>query len=197
MKKSTIINSLNSYFNKFGAPQIIKDFNIEDNLKIYITNITKSGRKRPAREYIIWINTDPIELSHTIEDEEGDPTSLAYPIWEELKIALSIIGLKYDDFFFELNKINLGEALPFDEFIGENKNRIRVFSEETDEKELKWHVDKEDRIVKSAHKTDWMIQFDNELPEVLKEGKEFFIPKGVYHRVIKGNGDLTVSVKLL
>ena len=74
---------------------------------------------------------------------------------------------------------------------------FRYFDKNVYTSDLNWHMDKEDRIVKSTHKTDWMIQFDNELPEVLKEGKEFFIPKGVYHRVIKGNGDLTVSVKLL
>jgi hypothetical protein len=197
MKKSTIINSLNSYFDKFGTPRIIKDFSIDDDLKIYVTNITKSGRRSPSKEHIIWINTDPIELSHTIEDEEGDPTSLVYPIWEELKIALSILGVNYDNFFFELNKIKLGNELPFEEFIDENRNKIRVFSENTDERELKWHVDNEDRAVKSLHKTGWMIQFDNELPKILEEGKEFLIPKGLYHRVIKGRGDLKVSIKFL
>jgi hypothetical protein len=40
-----------------------------------------------------------------------------------------------------------------------------------------------------------MIQFDDELPEVLEEGKEFFIPKGLYHRVIKGNADLVVLIE--
>ena len=41
--------------------------------------------------------------------------------------------------------------------------------------------------------TDWMFQFDNELPFQM-EGK-FFIPMGVYHRVIKGSGDLKLKIK--
>jgi hypothetical protein len=35
---------------------------------------------------------------------------------------------------------------------------------------------------------------DNQMPKSLTEGKEYFIPKGVYHRVIKGNGDLKVEI---
>ena len=37
---------------------------------------------------------------------------------------------------------------------------------------------------------------DNELPIKLTEGKEYFIPKGVYHRLIKGDGDLKVKIYL-
>jgi len=40
---------------------------------------------------------------------------------------------------------------------------------------LVWHRDKEDRIVESVGKTNWMIQMDNEVPKII-EG-EFFIPK--------------------
>ena len=71
----------------------------------------------------------------------------------------------------------------------------RVFSKLVNPSELKWHWDEEDRIIKALEKTDWMIQFDNEIPRLI-EG-EIFIPKGVYHRVIKGNGDLRISVKKL
>jgi hypothetical protein len=83
---------------------------------------------------------------------------------------------------------------PFNEHI-ENGDHIRTFSERVKDSELVWHRDKEDRIVKSVGKTDWMLQMDNEIPRVI-EG-EFFIPKNTYHRVIKGNGDLTVKVKKL
>ena len=40
-----------------------------------------------------------------------------------------------------------------------------------------------------------MIQLDNELPKPLTE--RTFIPKEVYHRVIKGTGNLKVKVKKL
>jgi hypothetical protein len=84
--------------------------------------------------------------------------------------------------------------LPFNEHI-ENGYHIRTFSEDVDEGELVWHRDKEDRIVESIGDTDWLIQIDNELPKPLTEST--FIPKEVYHRVIKGSGDLKVRVKKL
>jgi len=88
------------------------------------------------------------------------------------------------------------EGLPFEnETIKDGV--VRTFSESIDDHELKWHVDEEDRIVKSLHETNWMIQLDNELPILLEKGKEIFIPKGLYHRVIKGNGDLKVSIKFI
>ena len=40
-----------------------------------------------------------------------------------------------------------------------------------------------------------MIQIDNQLPKPLTE--RTLIPKDVYHRVIKGSGDLIVRVKKL
>jgi hypothetical protein len=85
-------------------------------------------------------------------------------------------------------------GLPFKEKI-EDGYHIRTFTENVEDSELVWHRDKEDRIVKSVGKTDWMLQMDNEVPKII-EG-EFFIPKNTYHRVIKGNGDLTVKVKKL
>ena len=36
---------------------------------------------------------------------------------------------------------------------------------------------------------------DNGLPEKLTPFKEYFIPKGVYHRVIKGEGELVVLIE--
>ena len=41
----------------------------------------------------------------------------------------------------------------------------------------------------------WMFQMDNELPIFLKEGDKIFVPKGVYHRVLKGDGKLKVKIK--
>lgn len=81
---------------------------------------------------------------------------------------------------------------PFDEYVVDGYH-IRKFSEDVDNHELVWHRDKEDRIVESVGVTDWMIQIDNELPKSLTE--RTFIPKSVYHRVIKGTGELTVIIK--
>ncbi len=86
------------------------------------------------------------------------------------------------------------ENFPFEELI-QKDYVIRTFSESVDDIELVWHMDKEDRIVKSVGDTDWMVQMDNELPKPLTE--TIYIPKNTYHRVIKGNGDLVVRVKKL
>lgn len=84
--------------------------------------------------------------------------------------------------------------LPFREYVEEGFH-IRTFTNDIDNKELVWHRDKEDRIVESMGDTNWMIQLDNEIPKPLTE--RTFIPKEVYHRVIKGDGDLKVRIKKL
>lgn len=71
---------------------------------------------------------------------------------------------------------------------------LRTFSSEVDTNELKWHYDLKDRLVQILSGEDWELQLDNQLPEKLTPLKEYFIPKGVYHRVKKGNGDLVVII---
>ncbi len=71
---------------------------------------------------------------------------------------------------------------------------LREFKQSVDSEELIWHRDKKDRIVEVIQSQDWMIQLDNELPIRLEEGKKYFIPKEVYHRVHKGDGDLVVKI---
>ena len=83
---------------------------------------------------------------------------------------------------------------PFKEVV-EGDYNVRTFSQEVESEELMWHRDNEDRIVESVGNTDWMIQLDDKLPQTLTE--KVFIPKEVYHRVIKGKGDLTVKIKKL
>jgi hypothetical protein len=82
-------------------------------------------------------------------------------------------------------------------FLQEEKNGIktRLFKESTDNHELKWHFDKTDRKVKVVKSNGWEIQMDNQLPIKLTEGDIITIPKGMYHRVIKGTGDLIVKIK--
>jgi len=83
--------------------------------------------------------------------------------------------------------------LPFDqEIVSENKV-LRTFYQDTSDEEFKWHRDAEDRYVKAIEETDWKLQFDNKLPQKISS-EYVFIPKGVYHRVIKGTGDLKVEI---
>lgn len=86
-------------------------------------------------------------------------------------------------------------SLPFQENKISDNTFIRVFSQNTDSGEFMWHRDREGRIIESIGITDWMIQIDNELPKKI-EG-EVFIPKGVYHRLIKGSGDLKINLTKL
>lgn len=81
--------------------------------------------------------------------------------------------------------------LPFQETKLSDNEFIRVFSQDTDSGEFMWHRDHENRIVESIDETDWMIQIDNELPKVIDK---VLIPMGVYHRVIKGTGDLKIKL---
>ena len=69
---------------------------------------------------------------------------------------------------------------------------IREFNANIDPIELKWHRDREDRIVEIVGNTDWKIQLEDQLPTSINES--IFIPKGQWHRVIKGNGTLTLKI---
>ena len=70
----------------------------------------------------------------------------------------------------------------------------RVFSESVDTNELKWHKDQYDRIVFVESGKGWKLQMDEELPQDLQEGQKYFIPKETFHRVIKGTGDLKITI---
>jgi mannose-6-phosphate isomerase-like protein (cupin superfamily) len=81
---------------------------------------------------------------------------------------------------------------PYKDLEVTNEHIIREFDENIDPIELKWHRDREDRIVEIVGKTDWKVQLENKLPISLNES--IFIPKGEWHRLIKGNGTLTLKI---
>lgn len=85
--------------------------------------------------------------------------------------------------------------LPYKETKLSDNTFIREFTQETDSGEFMWHRDYEDRIIESIKDTDWLIQIDNELPKKI-DGK-IFIPKGVYHRLIKGTNNLVINLTKL
>jgi hypothetical protein len=70
---------------------------------------------------------------------------------------------------------------------------VRFFSSEIEDDNLLWHWDEEERIISPTHETDWKFQMDNELPKKI-EG-EIRIPKGLWHRIIKGSGDLELEIQ--
>ena len=88
------------------------------------------------------------------------------------------------------------KGFPFEEKVlttNQDNIVVRRFKESLDTEELKWHWDEEDRVIHPIHKTDWMFQIDNQLP--IPIDNRIFIPKGVWHRIIKGTGDLSVVVE--
>ena len=81
---------------------------------------------------------------------------------------------------------------PYQEQVLEDNIVIREFSQDTDELNLIWHMDDEDRTIISIKETDWMFQFDDELPISLNS--PIFIPRHRVHRVIKGTKDLKIKI---
>ena len=85
--------------------------------------------------------------------------------------------------------------LPFNEKEISQTVYLRTFYENVESGDLTWHRDREDRYIEPTHKTNWAFQIDNELPQNID--KKIFIPKGVYHRLIKGKGDLILKIEKL
>jgi len=83
--------------------------------------------------------------------------------------------------------------IPFQEVVYENISE-RTFNQDVSEEELVWHRDLEDRTVVVIGDTDWKIQYENQLPMELTKSIQYLIPKEMYHRVVKGSGDLKVII---
>lgn len=81
---------------------------------------------------------------------------------------------------------------PYQEQVLEENTFIREFSQGIDELDLIWHMDDEDRTIVAIEETDWLFQFDDELP--LSLNSPIFIPRHKIHRVIKGNGNLKIRI---
>jgi hypothetical protein len=73
---------------------------------------------------------------------------------------------------------------------------IREFTESVENEELVWHRDKESRVVNVLSGTGWQLQHDDELPIQLNQGEEYYIPKMTYHRLLKGQGNLVVRIRI-
>lgn len=83
-------------------------------------------------------------------------------------------------------------SLPFIEEDLGNNHYIRTFNSDTPIGEFEWHRDREDRKITPIGDNDWLFQMDNELP--IRIDREIFIPKGVYHRIIPGTGELKINL---
>ncbi len=91
-------------------------------------------------------------------------------------------------------KTNMSQ--PYEQIVKENKI-VRSFSPEVSVDELKWHQDLNDRVVTVLEDGGWQFQMEDYLPNKLYVGQKLEIPKFVWHRVIKGNGNLIVEIEEL
>jgi hypothetical protein len=83
---------------------------------------------------------------------------------------------------------------PFTQKINDGKI-YRTFSPDVDSDELKWHQDLKDRKVTVIEDGGWSFQMENFLPNKLSVAEQISIPKFVWHRVIKGEGNLVVEIE--
>lgn len=81
-----------------------------------------------------------------------------------------------------------------DIFSSDKTERVRTFGEDVSEMDLIWHRDSCNREVTVLDGDNWKLQLDNELPMVMEKGRLYRIPKMVYHRIIKGEGDLRLKI---
>jgi hypothetical protein len=88
----------------------------------------------------------------------------------------------------------MSQKRPYEELLRTGSFALRQFSVDTNEQELVWHRDRENRLLQADEDTDWLIQLEDELPKSINGT---FIPKGVYHRLIKGTTSLRIIVNFL
>jgi hypothetical protein len=170
-----ILSDLRSLYNsanvrdKISFELFLANVYREDDAKAFVefienllNNKLTSAQKRWAESHM--------EPTPDIEDEDGD----------------DIDDITLPDFGLNENK------KPYRDLKVTNQYIIREFNADIDPIELKWHRDREDRIVEIVGNTDWKIQLENQLPTSINES--IFIPKGQWHRVIKGNGTLTLKI---
>ena len=94
-------------------------------------------------------------------------------------------------------KQNRSEEFPFSEASLGDGHYLRKFSKATSSDELIWHKDREDRIIEVISGSNWMLQLDNSIPELLSPGSKYFIKNNTWHRVIRGSSDLIIKLTKL
>ena len=86
------------------------------------------------------------------------------------------------------------QTKPYVETIIDRNIRIRHFDTRYGDHLFKWHWDEEARVIEALNDNDWQFQFDDELPIPLTKGGLIGIPKGLYHRIIKGTTPISIKI---
>ena len=164
-----------------------ESFEIFDEIKIHDIIV-----REPFKVNLILIDTEPIFKNYYPNRE------IFARIYNKIMDIISVMGGDTTKWDIRYNQrlIENKEKFPFEQEIVGNK-KIRTFNENIDGEELVWHRDREDRLVEVLEGENWMVQMDNQLPIKMKSGDTFIIPEGVYHRVLKGDGDLKIVITVL
>lgn len=194
MKKNDIVKIVNTYFKKQGNKNLVNKYSIDHPVEVSVYDIRRSRR---TNKVFFFLDTEPTYIEHTIEDSDGEPIDLDIAVQEEFKTVMSILNMSDVPYRVYVNKRTLDDMLPYDESQISENVKIRTFKSNVDSGELVWHRDREDRIVEVIEGNGWMVQLDNDLPKKLTKENKVFIPKGVYHRIIKGEGDLKVKIEFV
>ena len=90
------------------------------------------------------------------------------------------------------------DGLPFELIEQEEFMQVRKFDPKIQDEELKWHRDREDRLIRKIDGSGWLLQLDNEMPIDMDTKQSHFIPAGVWHRIIKTSRatDLVLQIHL-
>ena len=70
---------------------------------------------------------------------------------------------------------------------------IREF--DTNDDELEWHRDENDREIEVLEGSGWLFQFDNDLPFIINKTNTVFIPKETFHRLHSGTDKLVLKIR--
>lgn len=71
---------------------------------------------------------------------------------------------------------------------------VRIFESNINDLDLVWHRDMQDRIVEVIEGNNWQLQYDDQLPFRLVDDERYYIEAYSYHRLIKGDGSLTLRI---
>ena len=109
-----------------------------------------------------------------------------------------LLGLQIDKVFWSRYSrlVVTQQKYPFSECRSDSR-RIRTFLAETDDDELIWHRDADDRIVKVLQAYGWFLQMDGQLPQKLIFGQSYSIPRNSWHRVLKKKGCQNLVVEII
>jgi hypothetical protein len=83
---------------------------------------------------------------------------------------------------------------PYNDIQLNRSTLLREFNTRIDDIEYVWHRDEDDRMIEVFSGAGWQLQLDNQLPVLLESGCEYHIPAGIWHRLHKGQDNLTILI---